>query len=184
MRDFLRRGRIDPRPLCLTSLIEETLKLIGADASARKTEVTVLAAPDVPNVQGDRIHLQQVLLNLILNSLEALSECPVGSRRLSIRLERTESGDAAIAVEDTGPGIPAERLAAIFEPFHTTKPSGLGLGLPICRSIMEAHGGRIRIDSLPGRGTTAWLTFPPAPPPVEAEAALRPETLRPAAGTL
>lgn len=183
MRDFLRRGRIDPQPLHLGSLIDETLKLVGADATARKTEITVHVAPDVPEVHGDRIQLQQVLLNLMLNSLEALSECPIGNRRLRILVDRNERGDATAAIEDSGPGIQAERLTRIFEPFQTTKPSGLGLGLPICRSIMEAHGGRIQIDSSLGRGTSARLTFPPAPPRVRAEVASPTETVEPTVQT-
>jgi signal transduction histidine kinase len=94
----------------------------------------------LPRVLGDRVQLQQVILNLIMNAIEAMSEVSEGSRELLISTRKAESGGVLVAVSDTGPGLPAN-LARIFEAFYTTKASGLGMGLSICRSIVDAHGG-------------------------------------------
>ena len=97
----------------------------------------------LPHILGDRVQLQQVILNLIMNAIEAMSEVSEGSRELVISTREAESGGVLVAVSDSGPGLPPENLARIFEAFYTTKASGLGMGLSICRSIVEAHGGRL-----------------------------------------
>jgi len=117
-------------------------------------------APDLPQVTGDRVQLQQVLLNLILNGCEAMTGNPPGARRLTIVAARDGESAVRIAVADSGTGIAADESERIFEPFFTTKEHGLGLGLAICRSIVEAHNGRLWASNNEERGATFFLTLP------------------------
>lgn len=114
----------------------------------------------LPRVMGDRVHLQQVLLNLLVNGMDAMSTHPGAECRMAIRAGRFGPHMVEITVSNTGIGISPEDLSRVFEPFHTTKPGGLGLGLAICRSIVEAHGGLISIENNPDLGTTARFTVP------------------------
>ena len=123
---------------------------------------TDLAEGPLP-VQGDRVELQQVILNLILNAVEAMSETSQGPRDLLITTGKTESGDVLVAVRDSGPGLAPATLENLFKAFHTTKPNGLGLGLSICRSIIEAHGGRLWASANPPRGAVFQFTLPARP---------------------
>ena len=160
MRAFLRRQELNLQPLEVRCLAEATVKLVSSDAAARKTTVGLEIPPDLPLVRGDRIHLQQVLLNLLVNGMDAMSTCPVADRRMTIRAARIAPHTVEFAVSDAGVGIPPADINQIFTPFHTTKQGGLGLGLPICRSIIEAHGGSISLQNNPDRGTTARFTLP------------------------
>ena len=117
----------------------------------------------LPLVRGDRVELQQVILNLILNAFEAMVEVSEGSRELLITTGMNESGDVLVAVRDSGPGLAATALEHLFEAFHTTKPNGLGLGLSICRSIIEAHGGHLSASANSPRGTVFEFTLPVRP---------------------
>jgi hypothetical protein len=112
-------------------------------------------------VQGDRVQLQQVVLNLVLNAVEAMSSVE-GMRKLSIDTEQNQAGGILIAVRDSGPGIDAKQRDRIFEPFYTTKASGVGMGLSICRSIIGAHGGRLWADANQGGGAVFQFTLPAA----------------------
>jgi signal transduction histidine kinase len=112
------------------------------------------------SVRGDRVQLQQVMLNLILNAVEAMSSIGEGTRELSISTERCQAGGILVAVRDSGPGIEAEHRNRIFEPFYTTKTSGIGMGLSICRSIIEAHGGHLWTDANRPRGAVFRFTLP------------------------
>jgi signal transduction histidine kinase len=118
-------------------------------------DVKVALDPSVPRFAFDRDQVTQVLWNVALNGVEAMN----GRGRLSLEMAR-RNGDVALAVSDTGPGIPRERLARVFEPFYSGKDNGSGLGLTIAERIVAAHGGRIEIDSEPGRGTRVTLLFP------------------------
>jgi signal transduction histidine kinase len=111
-------------------------------------------------VVGDRVQLQQVVLNLIMNAVEAMSSVK-GVRKLSINTNQDKTGSILIAVRDSGPGIDAEQFDRVFEPFYTTKASGVGMGLSICRSIIGAHGGRLWVDANQG-GTVFQFTLPTA----------------------
>ena len=111
--------------------------------------------PAVPRFAFDRDQVTQVLWNVALNGVEAMN----GRGRLSLEVAR-QNGDVALAISDTGPGIPPERLPRVFEPFYSGKPNGSGLGLTIAERIVAAHGGRIEIDSEPGRGTRVTMLFP------------------------
>ena len=112
---------------------------------------TRLAEALVP-VEGDRVQLQQVVLNLILNAVEAMSTVEAGPRELLISTEQTQTGGVLVSVRDSGPGIDPDHLERVFEAFYTTKSSGVGMGLSICRSIIDAHGGRLWADTNASRG--------------------------------
>jgi signal transduction histidine kinase len=114
----------------------------------------------VPLVFADRIQLQQVILNLIMNAVEAMSEMSGGPRQLLIRTDTNESGGIVVAVRDSGPGLKPEDLHRLFTPFYTTKPQGMGMGLAICRSIIESHGGRLWATANLDRGATFRFTLP------------------------
>jgi C4-dicarboxylate-specific signal transduction histidine kinase len=111
-------------------------------------------------IAGDRVQLQQVLLNLILNAVEAMGSVQEGPRELSISTEQTDKNGVLVAVRDSGPGIDTEHLERAFEAFYTTKSSGLGMGLPICQSIVDAHGGRLWAEANEPRGAVFQFTLP------------------------
>jgi signal transduction histidine kinase len=117
-------------------------------------------ADDLPQVQGDRIQLQQVLLNLIVNAVEAMRGVGDGARELQVGTEKHASGGVHVAVRDTGPGLDPQSGGRLFEAFYTTKPSGMGMGLSICRAIIEAHGGRIWAGANAPKGAVFQFTLP------------------------
>ena len=117
-------------------------------------------AEGLPLILGDRVELQQVILNLIVNALEAMSEVSEWRREVLITSGKTGSGEVLVAVRDSGPGLAPAALDQVFEAFHTTKPNGLGLGLSICRSIIEAHGGRLWASTNSPRGAVFQFTLP------------------------
>jgi signal transduction histidine kinase len=110
-------------------------------------------------VRGDAIHLQQVMLNLLANALDAIRDVPSERWRLAVRAKRLESNRVEVAVCDRGTGIPEERLQRVFEPFVSTKANGMGMGLAICRSIVETHGGRLWAENNPEGGATVRFTL-------------------------
>jgi signal transduction histidine kinase len=112
-------------------------------------------------VRGDRVQLQQVALNLILNAVEAMGSVEAGARELSIAIEQIDTRGVLVSVRDSGPGIDPEHLERVFDPFYTTKATGVGMGLSICRSIIDAHGGRLWAEANPPRGTVFRFTLPP-----------------------
>jgi signal transduction histidine kinase len=114
----------------------------------------------LPHVQADCVQLQQVVLNLILNAVEAMSSVKKGARELSISTEKNQTGNVLVAVRDSGPGIDSEHIEQVFEAFYTTKSSGVGMGLSICRSIIEAHGGRLWAEANAPRGAVFQFTLP------------------------
>jgi C4-dicarboxylate-specific signal transduction histidine kinase len=127
----------------INEAIMDVVALTGGEASKYGVMVETNLGENLPPVQGDRVQLQQVILNLIVNAFEAMSHLRAGQRALRISTGESETHGAAVAVEDSGPGLQPEDLERVFEAFYTTKSSGLGVGLSICRSIIEAHGGRL-----------------------------------------
>jgi PAS domain S-box-containing protein len=162
MRALLRKHELERQPLEINALAEDVLRLVSADAALRKMAITAELAPGLPAVRGDRIHLQQVLLNLILNAMEAMANQPPERRRLTVRTSGTNNGTVELSVADSGPGIPADNLPRLFEPFFTTKESGIGMGLSISRKIVEAHHGRIWAENRPAGGAVFHVTLPTA----------------------
>jgi signal transduction histidine kinase len=161
IRELLRTRALEREPLDLNEVASGVLDLLRADAARRGVALEVDLAPGLPAVPGDRVYLQQVLLNLFLNAMEAMAETPAPHRRLSVRTARNASG-VEVSVTDAGPGVPPERLPRLFESFFTTKKDGMGLGLSIARSIVEAHGGRIWAETR-AEGATFRFTVPAEP---------------------
>ena len=144
----------------INEAILEVIALLHGEALKHKVAVRMQLADGLPPVQGDRVALQQVVLNLIMNAIEAMSSVGIGPRELLVSSEQATSGEVLIAVRDTGPGLDAAQLERLFEAFHTTKPRGLGLGLSICRSIVEAHGGRLWATGCEPQGALFQFTVP------------------------
>jgi len=162
LRALLKRRQLDPRPVPLSELVDEVVALTRVASATRHVGIKIDVPRDLPLVRGDRIHLQQVLLNLLLNGIDALADVVDGERTLTVRARAAGGGFVEVALGDNGPGIPADTLARLFEPFFTTKQQGLGLGLPISRTIVEAHGGRIWAENNAGRGATFRFMLPVA----------------------
>jgi len=143
MRSLLKRGSLELKTLDLGELLNETIALAGSDARARQVNLNLQIPAKLPAVRGDRVHLQQVLLNLILNGMDAMVDVVKTGRLLIVRAEISKDGNVEIAVSDYGTGIAADKLERLFEPFFTTKPNGMGMGLAISQTIIKAHGGKI-----------------------------------------
>ena len=144
----------------INGVIREIVELARGEAVKYGISVLTKLAVHLPVVEADRVQLQQVLLNLIVNALEAMGAANEGPRELLISTAKVESGSVLVAVQDSGPGLEAAMLERVFESFYTTKPTGLGLGLSICRSIIEAHGGRLWARTNQRRGATFQFTLP------------------------
>lgn len=160
LQALLRKGALELQPLDLNDLVQEAAGLVRSDALIHQVSVTLDLAPGLPPLEGDRIQLEQVILNLLVNALEAVRNSTTLGRTLTLRTRRPDAGSVQIAIQDAGPGIPPERLGRIFEPFYTSKPNGLGMGLAICRSIVAAHGGRIWAENNPDQGATFCVRLP------------------------
>ena len=143
MRSLLKRQNLETKSLDLGELLAETVALARPDANARQAKLNLQIPAPLPAVRGDRVHLQQVLLNLILNGMDAMTGGAEAERQVTVRAESTPNGSVEVAVSDGGNGIPADKMKRIFEPFFTTKPDGMGMGLAISQTIIEAHGGKI-----------------------------------------
>ena len=160
LRDFVARGEVDRRPERVNTLIEEASALALAGARERNVHVTLNVPSDLPMVLVERVPVEQVLLNLMRNAIEAM----VNTERRDLTVTTEAAGPhVTISVADTGPGLAPEVAVQLFQPFVTTKPDGMGIGLSICRTIIEAHGGRIWAEGNPGGGTVFRLTLPVAP---------------------
>jgi len=160
LRDLLRKNEFQDVLLDLNVLSRDVVKLVSSDAVIRNVTVTFDFDPQPVRIYGDRIQLQQVVLNLLLNAMEAMAECAGGDRTVTVRTRNTEAKTVHVSVQDTGPGLRDDTQELIFEPFYTTKSDGMGMGLSISRSIIEAHGGVIWVTNNPTRGATFHFTLP------------------------
>lgn len=159
MGALFKRGELKLRPLDVNELVRDTLDLMRTDFLTRHVTPVTELGPSLPTISGDRVQLQQVLLNLILNAADAMNAAEVGQRKVTIRTEANGAG-VRLSVADRGPGIAAEDLHNVFEPFWSTKTGGMGIGLAICRSIATAHGGTLTAANAPGGGATFCATLP------------------------
>jgi C4-dicarboxylate-specific signal transduction histidine kinase len=147
--------------VAIDNAILEVIALTRAEAANNSVSVRTRFAEGLPRVQGDWVQLQQVMLNLIVNAIQAMSGIGEGARELQISIDAVPSeGGVRVGVQDTGPGLSPESLSRLFEPFYTTKPEGMGMGLSICRSIVEAHGGRLWAIPCEPQGALFQFTIP------------------------
>jgi signal transduction histidine kinase len=147
--------------VAIVDAILEVIALTRTEAANNSVSVRTQFAESLPRVQGDRVQLQQVMLNLIVNAIQAMNGIGEGVREIQISIDAVPSeGSVRIGVRDTGPGLSPESLSRLFEPFYTTKPEGMGMGLSICRSIIEAHGGRLCAIPCEARGALFQFTIP------------------------
>ena len=160
MRDHIKKAPPRREPFDLNEAIHEVIVMVRSAIDKNRVSVRTRLMEGMISVRGDRVQLQQVVLNLILNAVEAMSSVEEGARELSISTEQLETSDILVAVQDSGPGIDPEHLERVFAPFYTTKTSGIGMGLSICRSIIDAHGGRLWAEANQPRGAIFQFTLP------------------------
>jgi PAS domain S-box-containing protein len=160
LRNLMKKSELKSEALDLNSVILEVIEIIRSDALIKNVSVAAQLAPELPAVRGDRIQLHQIMLNLTINALDAMKGIPVSERRLEIATKRINAHSVQVAVEDAGTGIPPDQIDKVFEPFFTSKSHGLGMGLAICRSIINMHGGRIWATNNPGSGATFRFVLP------------------------
>ena len=161
LRALLKKENIEPEPININAVFRDVVMLLNGDAVRRDIRIGLEFEPLLPFVQGDRIQLQQVALNLLLNAFEAMNEHPNKNRQVLLRTGLKDSQVLA-AVTDTGNGIPIAEAEKIFNPFYTSKPQGLGMGLSICRSIINSHHGRLWAENNPDGGATFYFSLPAA----------------------
>jgi PAS domain S-box-containing protein len=158
LRTLLRRGEVALQPVSVKDSLEELLRLTRSDLIARGVSVANLVRGDLPLAMTDRVQLQQVLLNLIVNACDAMESNPREERKLTLTTS-IEQNEMRIGVLDCGVGLPDD-IETLFQPFHTTKDGGLGMGLSICRTLVAAHGGRLWAEPRPERGTAFYVALP------------------------
>jgi PAS domain S-box-containing protein len=163
VRDHIKKAPPRMELFDLNGAIDEVLVMVRDAIERNRVSVRACLMEQMPCVLGDRVQLQQVVLNLILNAVEAMSSVEERARELSISTELSETNSILVALRDSGPGIDPEHLDRIFKPFYTTKTSGIGMGLSICRSIIDAHGGRLWVEANRPRGAIFQFTLPAGP---------------------
>ena len=157
-RVFVRKDEAQRSFVDMNAVVEDVAGLVRSDAIFRNVALAVALAPRLPLVVGDRIQLQQVVLNLVLNGLDAMKDAV--ERHLLVTTSADEENGVSVMVSDHGPGVAERDLQRIFEPFYTTKAHGLGMGLAIARSLVESHGGRLRVENNKNDGATFTFTIP------------------------
>jgi signal transduction histidine kinase len=160
LRKLLKRGAVQFQPVSANQLVEEVLKLLRSELIERGVTVHSELAPSLPVLQADRVQLQQVLINLVTNACDAMADTPREARALTIRTGLDGHDFVLISVCDAGPGIAEGKLEQVFEPFYTSKANGMGLGLSVCRTIVNAHGGKLWTEHNLDRGATFFLLLP------------------------
>ena len=157
LKNFFCKGQLVKTPCKMNSLIRETVSLIRNDLNRSKTKIEFNLEKDVQLISADRIQLQQVMLNLIQNGIEAMQPIDPRHRKIQIHTKTLNENSIEVTVSDTGPGFTKDMIHKVFEPFFTTKANGRGMGLAICRSIIEAHGGQLTIN--PNTSHHSWIRF-------------------------
>jgi signal transduction histidine kinase len=160
IRELIKKAPTRKDWVDINEVIHEVIELTHSEAVKNGASVKTALGEDLPLIQGDRVQLQQVILNLVVNAVQAICAVAEGPRELLITTAHAEPNGVLVAVKDSGPGLAPESLTQLFAPFYTTKTGGLGMGLSICRSIIEAHGGRLWVSANLPRGAIFHFTVP------------------------
>jgi signal transduction histidine kinase len=160
IRNMVRKADVEKRSLDVNEAIQQIIKLLASEAAVRGVFVEAELEAGLPRVSADSVQLQQVILNLALNAMEAMNNLPTDKRLLTIRSRRANDREVEVSVTDSGAGVAEESIRRIFEPFVTTKPGGMGMGLAISRSIIQAHGGEIHAENSSAGGAVFRFSLP------------------------
>jgi two-component system sensor kinase FixL len=161
MRGLAKKENLELVPLHLLTVIEDVVLLLRSDAIFHNIQIQFKPVPPLCRVHGDRVHLQQVVLNLLLNAFDAMKDLPANERKVDVWIKPDGENRLKVGVRDCGSGVPEETLDRVFEPFYTTKHDGVGMGLAISRSIIEVHGGKLWVEpNHPEPGATFYFTLP------------------------
>jgi signal transduction histidine kinase len=160
LRRLLQKAPLDAREVDLNDTVRDVFAFVSVEASASEIELSKSLAAEPLRVLGDPVHLQQVVLNLVMNGIDAVREFGERPRRIICRTARLDRETVELSVSDTGPPISPDTLARVFEPFFTTKKDGMGMGLAIARSIIETHGGSVSASGEPSGGATFRIQLP------------------------
>jgi PAS domain S-box-containing protein len=160
LRNLIRNDQTDFSVFDINDVITEVLRLVNSELIERRVELVVECEPILPSIRGDRIQIQQILINLVRNACDAMSAMRWSKHRLVVRTSRRRDGGVAVTVADNGTGLPADLRANLFEPFVTTKAKGMGLGLTISRAIISGHRGEIWCEDNPGGGSIFGFSLP------------------------
>jgi signal transduction histidine kinase len=160
LRTLLKKGESKSEPVDLNDLLTSTIALLNSELIGRRIEVETHLAGNLPATFGDPVQLQQVLLNLFMNAMDAMASTAQPQRRIKVSTRAVEADAVEVRIRDRGPGFAPQSQAQLFKPFYTSKPHGLGLGLTICSTIVQAHGGKVGLVNHPDRGAVAVLSLP------------------------
>jgi C4-dicarboxylate-specific signal transduction histidine kinase len=160
IRSLVRKGERTVVSMNINTVVADVIQLLSSDAILRNVNLKLNLHAEPLTVRGDPVQLRQVVMNLVINALEAVSESPEAGRTVIVRTARTEEDAVHVSVVDAGPGLHEGTETRVFEPFYTTKPAGMGMGLSIAKSIVEAHGGLIWARNNRDRGVTFQFTLP------------------------
>jgi two-component system sensor kinase FixL len=157
LKNFFCKGQLVKTSCKMNNVVRETINLIKNELSISKTKTEIEIEKDIPFIFIDKIQIQQVLLNLIQNAIESMQQNHVKDKRIHIQTKMNSKNRIELTINDTGPGFPKDHIHKVFMPFFTTKAHGRGMGLAICRSIIEAHGGEFTIN--PNVANNSWIRF-------------------------
>ena len=160
LRRLFSKSGVEARDVDLNEIVGEVIGILGALAAAHNVTLKTALIPHPLIVKGDRVQLEQVILNLVVNAIDALAKAGTDNRRIKVRTGLLDEDTAELSVSDNGPGVRPDVLKQIFEPFFSTKQGGMGMGLAISRTIVEAHGGRLSAENRAGGGAIFRLTLP------------------------